>query len=261
MLYSIFQTYNMAPKRSSKNQEEEEEVNEDSMLFILKDIQLKIKPLENIEKCLHLLEEKFEGLLSKVSKLENDNLKLKTEIQTLKAAVNDREQHHRNSSVRIFGFKLSNEELKDPILTAEAVHQKLLEPILKEAVKKGMLSSVPPSLSLIEFAHILPTRKTKPDGGSDLSPAIILRFSSRFMRLMVFRHKRAFFDINKSMSKVAIVDDLTGLNFKLLKHLQEDSRVSKAWSHGGRLKYTLAKNPDSVKTLRPDGVELPSSLD
>ena len=83
MLYSISQTYNMAPKCSSKKQEEEEEVNEDSMLFILKDIQLKIKPLENIEKCLHFLEEKFEGLLSKVSKLENDSLKLKTEIQTL----------------------------------------------------------------------------------------------------------------------------------------------------------------------------------
>ena len=247
------------PKTTLREEDEEED-----MVSIMKDIQLKVKSLEKIEKSLKSMEAKMNNLVLSVSRLEEENNSMKEEISMLKIALNDREQHSRNGSVRIFGLKLTEEECKDPLLTAKSVHANLLEPILQTAVSQGTISAVPKALQLIEFCHILPRHNQRDLApGNPSSPAntptIILRFVSRFMRLLVFKHKKSFFSTNKAMSSVGIVENLTALNLKLIKQLKLDDRVYKTWSQGGRIKYTLVNDKDTVKTLRP-AVELPSSI-
>jgi len=66
------------------------------------------------------------------------------------------------------------------------VYDKALLPILKGAVDRGLLHSVPQCEQLLETAHILPARndsKPKP---------VIARFYSRNMRNLMFQLKKDF---------------------------------------------------------------------
>jgi hypothetical protein len=48
------------------------------------------------------------------------------------------------------------------------------------------------------------------------------------------------------------VEDLTGLNVKHLKEYRDDSRVSRAWTVDGRIRFVLVTSPDIVcKTFSP----------
>ena len=195
---------------------------------IKEDTALNRKSLENIELSVKQNSDK-------ISVHDND-------ISFLKSAVNDKEQHSRNSSIRILGLKLSDDEARDAGQTAKVVYSKVLKPILNLAVKEDLLSTIPAYFELIEHCHTL---KAKP--GSTKPVPIICRFQSRLVRQMVFKFKRqAMSDPDLNLSSISIVEDLTSANFKKLMSLRD--KDIKCWSFGGHIYYVDAD--DNKKRLK-----------
>lgn len=55
------------------------------------------------------LTKRFDSLDETLKKVKEDNLQSQKIIRNLADMVNDREQHSRNSSIRIFGLKISDD--------------------------------------------------------------------------------------------------------------------------------------------------------
>ena len=192
------------------------------------------------------LNNKFDKLETKVSKLEERADIVDERLNVLEEKINEREQHSRNSSIRIFGYKLDPETSKDAIKTCESVYSSVLRPILQIAVKNKVLDSMPAMNQLIEYGHTLPARKDK-DGVTQPCP-IIIRFQSRLHRLLVFRYKKEYLPNNRR--EVSIVDDLTAKNVAKLRELKNNANIDRAWSTAGKLFYTLKDSPGQKRSAK-----------
>ena len=152
-------------------------------------------------------------------------------IETLASNLNDREQHNRNWSVRIFGVALPDGVATDPLSTANFVYDKIIKIVLANAVSDGVLHSVPPCVDVVDYAHTLRSSR------EDAPPPIILRFRSRIYRHLVFKSKKAVLSTSadSELSKVRIVEDLTRLNYSKLIELRK--KEIKCWSMSGRIYF------------------------
>ena len=152
-------------------------------------------------------------------------------------ALNDREQHSRNSSIRIFGMSISKDAARDAIQTAKTVYDTVLKVILDEAVKNKDLHVVPQWFEVIEHCHTLKDIK---DVGK---PPVIVRFQCRLMRHLIFKYKKVVLtNVVNNLTNISIVEDLTSLNYKRLKDLR--SKDVTAWTLSGRIYYM---DKDNVK--------------
>lgn len=203
---------------------------------------------ELIDKKLDSFLEKIEDSLTEkidsIKMLVNDQkVDYTSKIDKLSSALNHTQQHSRNSSVRVFGLKVDAPTAKDALLTSELVYKSVFLPILELAKQAGSLETIPAMMSLIEYAHCLPTKKK--DG--DKVP-IIIRFQSRLHRSIIFKYKKEF--LSKNFKDVFIVDDLTPANHKALMELKSRGDVASAWSFNGKIKYTLKSDEDKIITLK-----------
>ena len=152
-------------------------------------------------------------------------------IKSIEGSLNDREQHSRNSSIRVFGLKVAQDVAKDAVATAKLVFDEVLSPILDAAVEKGLLHVIPKWFEVIEHCHTLPNAKVEG------KPPIIVRFQSRLLRYLVFKFKRQVLtDSERNLNHISIVEDLTSVNFKKLMHLRNEKKVT-AWSMSGKIYY------------------------
>jgi hypothetical protein len=122
-------------------------------------------------------------------------------------------------------------------------------PILRGAVSKGQLISVPSMESTLEYAHILPAK------GNSKKP-VIAKFFDRGIRDAVFTNKKEFAPRNQSRSAerpgsyiFPFFEDLTKLNFNKMRAIAAHEKVAACWSSRGALKF---KQNDSevVKSVR-----------
>ena len=187
------------------------------------------------------IEGKMDFLTESVSNLENFKADVETKIIKLNSAIDDKEQHSRNFSIRIFGFKLSEEAQRNPVQTAKEVYNDIIFPILSIA----NLPREPDVFEVIEYCHPLPAKN-----GTGPAP-VLVRFTTRLYRNLVFVHKKSFF-ASYIGEKVSIVEDLTRANFQELRKLQNDESVNKAWSMMGKIRYTLKSNPNKVILHKKD---------
>jgi len=208
--------------------------------------------LVGIQNQLVSMDAKLDKMAASISNLEEDKKEIRNEISSLRRAVNDREQHARNFSVRIFGLSLTQDISADAMKTSKAVFNELIRPILNLAVKDKVLDSVPALLDVIEYSHILPVSSKSEKSAKPASNPIIVRFHSRLLRQLIFKYKKGFLtdsNTKSSLQTVRIVEDLTVANFKKLKELHECKSVEKAWSIGGKLKFTLVNSKNKVHTV------------
>ena len=158
------------------------------------------------------LNQKFDSMSQTVVVLQEENKNLKEELERLRDMINRREQHSRNSSLRINGFKLNPEAEKSSLLTSEAVCNQLFHPILQEAVKDKIIQTVPPMFQTIEFSHQLPAKK---NGEIDTPKQILVRMQSRLLRSLVFKYKKKVLSDAKYQG-IYLSDDLTVHNHRRL---------------------------------------------
>ena len=151
--------------------------------------------------------------------------------------ANDSAQHQRSHSVRIFGIQTAQDDINDPFTISNQVYEAIL-PILHTAVENKQLVSVPSLLDTIDIAHILPSRSGQ--------NTIICRFRSKLIRLAIMRNKKSYFT-RQSAAKFSISDDLTRLNYLLLKKTKENPDTTACWFSNGKVKYRC-KNDDKTHT-------------
>ena len=180
--------------------------------------------------------------------IKTNQLKIEEDLVKLSSAINAREQHSRNSSIRIQGLQVSDETSKDPVATSEIIYSKLIYPILKLAQEDKIIKEVPSMLQTIEFSHTLPSRNPVSPSDKKTYP-IICRFHSRLIRSLIFKYKRDFLQGKTEMKNVFISEDLTAVNFKKMMELKKDESILSAWSRGGKIFFKTKEDPSSRKSL------------
>jgi len=226
----------MPPKKTDNSSAANDQM--EAILARLDSIQERLDSMENL---LEAAQAENAVLKSANSELHKSILEKNSLIDSLQIKQNALEQYNRSWSIRISGVPVPSGESHDPIKVMQQVYDKALLPILRGAVDKGLLQSVPPCEQLLETAHILPAR-------SDSKPKpIIARFYSRNLRALVFRLKKEFApksDNSSSRLLYPFYEDLTKPNFQLLRALAEDTRTGAVWSINGAIKYKMANGTE-----------------
>ncbi|KAL8565687.1 hypothetical protein ACOMHN_056186 [Nucella lapillus] len=188
---------------------------------------------EQLESTLFDLRGEHDILVAEVKTLKEENKDLRNNLEqrvkeegNMKRDMNDHEQHSRQFNVRVYGVP----EVSGGTETVNDCVDRCLEVF---STKIG----VPVSKADIEMAH----RTGKP-GGPHPRP-IIVRFQSRMLRSRVLADRRKL-----KKTGVSVGEDLTLLNYKLLKRAEQHSATLSAWASNGKI---LAKIKNG-KTLRLD---------
>jgi hypothetical protein len=204
---------------------------------------------------------KLESLIVELSK-ENKNLKKELEsrdstILQLKTRLNHVEQHHRGWSIRIHNLPIPADSENDPRKVMEAVHAKLILPILTGAHSKGAIPTIPTALQILETAHPLPAKN------GQVKP-IIARFHSRYERDLLFHYKKEFAPREGGNNSVArgassnprsrmvfpFYEDLTSDTYRKLRELARDDRVAGCWTVGGNIRLKKTSDPTTVVRVK-----------
>jgi hypothetical protein len=195
--------------------------------------------------------------LGRVTKLEEQVAVLQTtvssqekEIRQLKDRANTAAQVTKANAIRLIGYPASDEETKTTdggkAFTAR-IYDKILKPILAIAKAKG---DIPTLANTVESVY----RAGKIGPGTH-TPLIVINFINKTARLAVLRNKRNNIlmpteeEKNLGAKRFIIAEDLTGPTFKMLRLLQGDDRVSKAWTADGNIRFVLAAEPNVIKRV------------
>jgi hypothetical protein len=138
-------------------------------------------------KQLSIYENKINALETENKKLNSNINTLNREVYSLKNSMNSREQQMRGCSVRLFGLPMSEEETgatDGGKALAARIYDKILKPILVAAKSKG---PVPGCASVVEECY----RAGRPGPDKGKPPPVVIKFTSRLIRLTILRTKKA----------------------------------------------------------------------
>ncbi|KAL8610071.1 hypothetical protein ACOMHN_045469 [Nucella lapillus] len=141
------------------------------------------------------------------------------QIATLTGAQNDVEQHGCKWNLRVFNIPESKPEESE----SSAEFAKKVCHIFSTLVGASV------SEEDIEIAHRVGQRMTS---GSTRCRAIIVRFHSRQKKDGVLANRRR---LKGNAKKISIGEDLTYLNYRLLKDAKQHSATLDAWSSNGKV--------------------------
>jgi len=206
------------------------------------------------------------SLNSLLTQVTTKNQQLKTALEekerqvlALERKMNNQEQYQRSWSIRILNLPIpADQDSSNTDVVMRTVFSKVLEPIFQGAVQKKLLPGIPAYTSILETAHILPSKPNQP-------PAIIARFFSGNIRQLVFRLKKEFATkvptptTSKSHPHPKLAhpfyEDLTTFNFSKMRAIAQDKRVLSCCPATG----STAKRRSGVfgTTMRPWMPSLP----
>ena len=177
-----------------------------------------------------------------------------SEIFGLRQKVNALEQYQRSWSVRILNVPIPKEDSQDNLKVMQHVFNLALLPILKGAVDMKLL-----------IREDAPGNCPHPALQGRQPSAVIARFYTRNLRSLIFQLKKdhaprlpstqqptvAQPGAKPSMGKYAypIYEDLTKINFNLMRELSSREEVFACWSVAGNLRYRL-KNDTTVRKVK-----------
>lgn len=195
----------------------------------------------------------------RVDKQDQHLASLSRQVSELKDAVNVHDQKARSNTIRLLGFPMVPDEKDDPSILIKRIYDKIFVPIWTAAREKKALDAVPrfttADISCFRLGARPAMRVMQPKSISQPLP-IIVRFgpASSHLRLVLLRFKREFIPKPTEADRAAgslrfiIAEDLTPACFRALKSLQDDDRVSGAWTVEGKIRLVMADDPS--KTVR-----------
>jgi len=278
---------NAAAANTGEGSEEDGGSLHEMMKTMSKQLSSMNKKLESIE----TIESEVRGLKVLLNDLKQENKELKAEARAterklqemneknnlLENRLNNLEQHHRGWSARVLNIPLSKDEETNNTKVRDKVYNLLLLPILRGAMEKKLIQSIPTAEQLLEVAHILP-------GPAGPKP-IIMRFYNRNVRDMCFQLKKHYapraerggagggggsaggrggaaggagggagaedaggFE-GRGRYLYPLYEDLTKVAFQKMRGIAKDSRVKACWSVKGQIKFILNSKPQEVKRV------------
>ncbi len=196
-----------------------------------------IKKLDEIDITVKALDSKVEHLIKENDTLKQEITKRDAKIQQLSDHVNRLDQASRSASLRILGLPVTIQT--PPGELYEIVYREILMPIIEAAKKSGDISAQAdlPLHYLIVNAFTIPAKRASP------SNPVILKLNSKFIRSLVFKHKKTalptMLDIssNKVRNKFSIFEDLSPATHAQFRSFSEDARVKSVWSYRGQVRF------------------------
>jgi len=184
---------------------------------------------------------------ARVTAVETQMTEMANEIKSLKESVNFREQQVRSLSIRIVGLPNSEDEA-----TPKLVYDRVIKPLLIVAKERNLIPTVPQLSTAILEAY-----RIRPRGGAVASGShpIRLKLASPALKTAIFKVKKDATphptDAEKSAGykRILIAEELTTPTYDFLRSFREDSRVDRAWTVEGRVKY-VKSGDSSVRTVR-----------
>ena len=213
---------------------------------------------EAVDKAVHAALEKPLDEMRKVvesyqRELEEEratNTRQRDEIQALKLTVNDLQQGSRLKLLRVFGVKVSEEEVNrigSNKAVSSAVYEKILLPVLKGAKSKGLISTIP-SLEQTLSEGFQSGRPTEDLQGRTILPPLVVTFLSKQVRDIVLRSKKEHMPPPSQAKKAAgikrfaAVEDLTKPTHQLFRALVDDKRIGAVWTVDGRIRFCRSED-------------------
>ncbi len=171
-----------------------------------------------------------------IDQLKDENLQLKSTVQSLTSKLDESEAYQRRENLIISGLQCRMADMA--AATTDALSESSTTVTEKVINFCSNVLQCQLTASDISVAHTLPTK-----AGSTQPPAVIVRFVRRSVRDEVFASRRKLKTYtNPAGGKVYINEDLTALNRKILGILRLKVRnhaINGAWSQSGRI---LAKD-------------------
>jgi hypothetical protein len=194
-----------------------------------------------------------------VAKNTGDICDLQKEVKGLKQQLNARDQENRANVLRLTGFPYVKEEKGNRSVLQKAVFDRILKPILDAAVSNGQIA--PPTKQL-EFDCFRVGRWPPPrvpgSAAAELyvnPPPIVIKFADLDLRTTVLRNKRLNMpkpseeERRLGVKGFFLVEDLTAPTFKALRAMQNHQDVEKAWTVGGKIKFTTKEDKKTIQTV------------
>ena len=185
-----------------------------------------VKKMESLEERVLEAEGERDKLRKEVAAVKQTNSDLfdrlnrqGKRLDSLRRVQNDAEQHGRKWNLRVFNLPEPRTD-QEPETGAACI---------KKCCKTSSeMVGVPVVEADIEVAHRLGVRFPR----QDRSRPIIVRFLSRKKKDEVLTNRRKR---KGNKQRIAIGEDLTPLNYKLLKEAKEHSATLDAWSSNGKI--------------------------
>jgi hypothetical protein len=214
----------------------------------LEGMERKLDALENLPARLSRMEKLLEKANAENAGLVKAMAFKEEQINNLTLRLNSLEQHHRSWSIRINGLSIPTSVETNNREVKKVVYNSLLLPILRGAVQRGDLDSVPPLEKTLEYAHILPSK------GEGHKP-VIARFVDRDLRDIVFRGKKDFAPRSQPSTPdrpgrycFPFFEDLTRTTFAKMRAIAGHDLVAACWSSRGVLRFKL-KDSEQIRTV------------
>ena len=84
--------------------------------------------------------------------------------------ANTREQRERNPTLRVFNCKVSDSAKKSSIVLTNELYDTFLFRIFERAKEDGLIKKIPEPTEIIEYTHVLPSKKPAPRPAPYLPP-------------------------------------------------------------------------------------------
>jgi hypothetical protein len=84
--------------------------------------------------------------------------------------ANEREQRERNPTICWFNCKVTDSAKKSSIVLTNKLYDTFLHKIFTRAMEDGLVKVIPKPTEIIEYAHILPSKKPDPKPAPFLPP-------------------------------------------------------------------------------------------
>lgn len=212
---------------------------------------------QKIEDLLRTFNSRFDNLERMLNAVTKENQELRAtlkdrdeELYRMKERLNEQEQYARNWSVRVLNLRLPKADATQPIQVMRHVYNNVLLPILEGARDDGEIDDIPSCDSILETAHILPSKQDK-------IPPIICRFYNRNVRALIFRMKKkhAIRDPPEPRQKMGkfthpIYEDLTRPNFNKYLAVSKTPGVTAVWTINGSIRYKMENDENVYKVQK-----------
>jgi hypothetical protein len=201
--------------------------------------------VKHIYVTVNRMEARFSEQQQRITKCESNVDVLNKQVYDLQNIVNLREQELRGLSVRVSGLPYLEDEKAstDSKFLAKRVYDRIFLPMLNYAKSRNEVDKIPTLNNTISSCYRVGPAAARTNTTSP--PPIVIKFVNEHVRLAILRNKRQHTPspTNEEMSagykRFIIAEDLTPQCFKLLRELQRNEDIAKAWTSDGKIRFVL----------------------